>query len=263
MIRVLVADDHEGLRRGVVAHLNEQPGLAVTGEADNAHDVLSIVASQTFDTALIDLQMPPRAGAETALVGVDLIRQLRGRFGSLKILAYSGFLDLEDSCVGAGADRFLDKGADLGDLVVQIRRLAIGLNTESRPRRKTGRTVHQEVAQYCQSEVGGPDCKAPWDVARLLEALNLRLFDYQLSIATLLADCGITDKNVSTRFRFFVGRSPRQYVSWHRLRLAERLLCQTSATCSEIAFGCGFSSESSFSSFFRRHIGKRPSETRG
>jgi DNA-binding NarL/FixJ family response regulator len=56
-IRILLADDHEIVRQGLKALL-EQKGYQVVGEASNGHEALKMAAKIQFDVAVFDLTMP-------------------------------------------------------------------------------------------------------------------------------------------------------------------------------------------------------------
>ena len=62
MIRVLVADDHAVVRRGVIQILSEEPDLVPVGEASTAREVLQAVQKDDYDVVLLDIAMPGGGG---------------------------------------------------------------------------------------------------------------------------------------------------------------------------------------------------------
>lgn len=63
-IRIVIADDHEIVRKGVRKVLDEQPDMEVVGEAADGLDAVDKVRSLLPDVALIDIGMPLRSGLE-------------------------------------------------------------------------------------------------------------------------------------------------------------------------------------------------------
>ena len=64
MIRVLVADDHAVVRRGVVQILDEAPDLVAAGEASSGRQVLQKVQENDYDVLVLDIGMPDGSGLE-------------------------------------------------------------------------------------------------------------------------------------------------------------------------------------------------------
>ena len=63
-LRVLIADDHELVRRGARAVLHSQPGLRVVGEAVNGRDAVEKAIKLKPDVAVLDISMPDLDGVE-------------------------------------------------------------------------------------------------------------------------------------------------------------------------------------------------------
>jgi len=69
-LRILIADDHEVVRRGVRVLLEAQPGWAVCGEAANGREAVAAAEREQPDVAVLDIGMPE-------LNGLDATRQIR------------------------------------------------------------------------------------------------------------------------------------------------------------------------------------------
>ena len=63
-IRVLVADDHPVVRKGLVQFFTEEAGFDVCAECDNGEDAIRSIEQTRPDVAVIDLRMPKRSGIE-------------------------------------------------------------------------------------------------------------------------------------------------------------------------------------------------------
>jgi len=120
-LRIMVADDHEVVRRGLRALLEAQPGWTVCAESSNGRDVLQKAAELRPDVIVLDIAMPNLNGLETT-------RQLLKTDPRTKIL----ILTLHDSeqvireVLAAGARGFLLKSDAARDLVAAVDALRQG-----------------------------------------------------------------------------------------------------------------------------------------
>jgi DNA-binding NarL/FixJ family response regulator len=105
-MRVVLADDHEVVRRGIRAIVNGHPPWTVCGEAENGQEAIDLVLELKPDLVVLDLSMPVMNG----LQATARIRQLAP---STKILVLSmhDSAQVEHGALAAGADAFLTKGA--------------------------------------------------------------------------------------------------------------------------------------------------------
>jgi DNA-binding NarL/FixJ family response regulator len=105
-MRVVLADDHEVVRRGIRAIVNGHPPWTVCGEAENGQEAIDLVLELKPDLVVLDLSMPVMNG----LQATARIRQLAP---STKILVLSmhDSAQVEQGALAAGADAFLTKGA--------------------------------------------------------------------------------------------------------------------------------------------------------
>lgn len=124
-ISVVVADDQELIRAGIVMLLAAQPDITVLGEAADGNRVLALVAEHSPDVVLMDLRMPGIDGIEaTRRLTADPVDPDR----PTRVLVLSTFAD-DDSvypALRAGAQGYLLKHAAPQDLPTAIRRVAAG-----------------------------------------------------------------------------------------------------------------------------------------
>ena len=66
MLRVLIADDHEAVRKGVCAILSSRKDLEVCGEAENGRDAIEKARELSPDVIIMDITMPVLSGFEAA-----------------------------------------------------------------------------------------------------------------------------------------------------------------------------------------------------
>lgn len=63
MIKVLIADDHHVVRRGLLFFLKTQKDIQIVGEATNGREAVELAATHRPDIILMDLVMPEKVGS--------------------------------------------------------------------------------------------------------------------------------------------------------------------------------------------------------
>lgn len=123
MIRVVVVDDHEVVRRGVSSVLGAEAGIEVVGEAAGAREALRIVSSCRPDVALVDLSLDGSPAS-----GLELCRRLCDLEHPPKVLVFSAALSalLVAEAVRHGAAGYVCKEADASELADLLRAVARG-----------------------------------------------------------------------------------------------------------------------------------------
>lgn len=121
MVRVLLVDDHEVVRAGLRALLDDADGFEVAGEAATAAEAIRRVGLGRPDVVLMDVRLPDGSG-------IDACRSIKARFPDVKVLILTSFADeaafLE--AAEAGASGFELKRADVSRLLEDLRLVARG-----------------------------------------------------------------------------------------------------------------------------------------
>ena len=81
-LRILIADDHDLMRRGIKGMLQSRPGWEVCGEAHNGREAVAKAQELKPDIAILDISMPD-------LNGVDAARKIRKESPNTEILILS------------------------------------------------------------------------------------------------------------------------------------------------------------------------------
>jgi two-component system, NarL family, invasion response regulator UvrY len=197
MIKVLVADDHAVVRRGLRQILSETPDILVAGEAATIPEVRRMVHEQRWDLVVLDLNMP--GGGGLALLA-DLRREIPGL--RVLILTVSQESQYAVRAIKAGAAGFLTKESAPEKLIEAVRKISTG-----------GRYVSAELAETLASLVAGESGGAPHE----------RLSDRELEIFKMLG-AGRTVSQVAQELGLSV-----KTVSTHRTRILKKLNMRTNA----------------------------------
>ncbi|MYL32486.1 response regulator [Pontibacillus yanchengensis] len=140
-IRILIADDHHVVRKGLVFFFRTQEDLEVVSEAANGREVLTAIEEQEIDVALLDVQMPIMDGVEAA-------RGIREKNQSIKILMLTSFSDYDSviPAIQAGANGYQLKDVEPDQLADAIRRVHKGESM-----------IDSKVASHLMNHVTGGD----------------------------------------------------------------------------------------------------------
>jgi two-component system response regulator NreC len=117
-MRILIADDNDMVRQGVIGLLSDESDCKVCGEAKNGSEAIQKARELLPDIVLLDISMP-------GMSGLDVARCLRQELPDVKLLVISQhdpFVMLP-RVIDAGGDGCLDKSRLATDLVATIKKL--------------------------------------------------------------------------------------------------------------------------------------------
>ena len=191
MIRILIADDHAILRRGLKEILVAEFKDAIFAEAGNAQEVLTNVRRQAWDLVILDITMPGRSG-------LDLLRDLKQLQPELPVLVLS--MHPEDQyakrVLRSGAAGYMNKETAPKELVTAIRKVLAG-----------GRYVSAALAEKLASDLSADSARLPHE----------RLSDREFEILRMIAS-GKTVSQIAEELHLSVTT-----VSTHRARILEKM----------------------------------------
>ncbi|HYY64547.1 MAG TPA: response regulator transcription factor, partial [Gaiellaceae bacterium] len=120
-IRVLVVDDHEVVRRGLLAFLGSEADLEVVGDAQGGAQALEELArldseGRRPNVVLMDLQMAPPDG-------IEVTRRIRARYDDVEVVALTSFGEEQRvrAALEAGASGYLLKDSDADEVAAAVR----------------------------------------------------------------------------------------------------------------------------------------------
>jgi len=120
-IRILVADDHPIMRRGLVEVINGQPAMRVVAEATTGREAIELFSKHAPDVALIDVRMPDEDG-------INVIEEIRSSFPAARIIVLTTAMgDVQIvRALRAGAFSYLLKSVVRNELIDTIQKVARG-----------------------------------------------------------------------------------------------------------------------------------------
>jgi len=181
-VRVLVADDHALVRKGLQQVIKEQAPDMVVGEAMDGEQVLDMVRREKWDVLVLDIGMPKRSGLE-------ILQELRATQPKLPVLILS--VHPEDQyairVLKAGAAGYLSKDSALDELVDAIRK-AIG----------GGRYVSASLAEKLALGLSGGLDKLPHETLSDREMTVLLKMGAGMSVGEIAEELTLSVKTVST-----------------------------------------------------------------
>jgi len=120
-LRILVVDDHEVVRRGLLALLGTQAGWEVVGEAANGPDAVKKVAQTMPDVVIMDITMPVMSGLDATRLIMETVPQTK-----VLIFTMHDSDQMMQTALEAGARGYVLKSNAASDLIAAIRALAKG-----------------------------------------------------------------------------------------------------------------------------------------
>jgi len=197
VIRILIADDHAILRRGLKEILVRELQDVFCGEAEDAQQVLAQVRNCEWDLVMLDITMPGRSG-------LDVLKDLRSMCPKLPVLVLSMHPEEQygKRVLKAGAWGYMNKKSAPEELIKAIRKLLAG-----------GQYVSPALAE-----------KLAWDLKR--DATRLAheiLSDREFEILRMIAS-GKTVTQIAGDLHLGVST-----VSTHRARILEKMHMTTTA----------------------------------
>lgn len=145
VIRVLIADDHPIVRRGIADLLATEDGIQVIGEVKNGREALEAARSLEPDIILMDLVMPE-------MDGIEAIRQIKAAQLDCRILVLTSFAtdDKVFPAIKAGALGYLIKDTGPDELIEAIRKV-----------HRNEPSLHPSIAQKLLTEISAAKGQPP------------------------------------------------------------------------------------------------------
>jgi len=204
MKRILIVDDHEVVRDGVKRIFDEQePGMAVFGEASNGPEALRLVREEAWDVVVLDLTLDDRSGLEV----LKELKQIRPKIPVL-ILSMHSEEQYARRAFKAGAAGYTTKDSPRAELVKAVNRVIEG-----------GRYVSPAMAEKLIVDIERGSDKPVHETLSDREFEVMRLIASGKTVGEIAELLSLSDKTIST----------------YRARLLEKMGMKTSAELTHYA----------------------------
>lgn len=212
-MRILIADDHGIVREGLRSLLAKEADMEVVGEAADGEAALQLAAELRPDVAIVDITMP-------RVNGIEVIRQLRDRAPSAKVIALSMHAEghIVRAALEAGALAYVLKTNLFDELRNALH--AVGQGARYLSPRVTDLVVHDWLTGQ-----QGPDAASPLELTSR-ERQIVQLTAEGKSVKEIAYHLGVSDKTIHA----------------NRRKLMEKLGLSTVAELTRYAIGAGLTS---------------------
>lgn len=177
-VRVVIADDHNVVRKGIRELLSDEADITVVGEARNGHEAVDLATALQPDVVVMDIAMPE-------LSGVEATRQIRAIVPGVRVLVLTAYADdpYIYSLLDAGATGYILKTAESREIVRAVRATAAGQSA-----------IDPAVAPRLIARITQPSSKGDTLTERELDVL--RLAARGLTNKQIGAELAISDRTV-------------------------------------------------------------------
>lgn len=182
MTRILIADDHDLIREGLRARLEDHPDLEVGGEARTIPELLKLIRAESWDLVIMDLGMPGGEGLET-------VQRIHASSPDLPIIVLSMHPEdeLARRLLRGGVSGYVEKGSAADELMLAVRAVLRGDHHVSR-----------ELASELAADLGREKVSALHETLSDREFQLLRLLGEGKSISGIADELTLSVKTVST-----------------------------------------------------------------
>ncbi|WP_132700517.1 UvrY/SirA/GacA family response regulator transcription factor [Reinekea marinisedimentorum] len=208
MVELIVVDDHDLVRFGLVRLLSDVEGIRVVADGDSGEAAVKLAKKHEPDVILMDVRMP-------GMDGIEATRKILRQFPDIKIIAVTACGDdpFPSRLLQAGASGYLTKGASTDEMLKAIKTVMAG-------QKYLTPSIAQKLALQSFSGSGNP--------------FN-DLSDREMQIATMICSCKkvqeisdklcLSPKTVNTyRYRVFEKLSVSSDVELTHLAIRHGLL---------------------------------------
>ena len=182
MKKILLADDHNVVRKGLKQILTDEFGQVEFGEANNGAEAHRMVKEGAWDILILDINMPGRNG-------LDVLKQIKDEKITVPVLVLSMHPE-EQIAIRAlriGASGYLTKDTADQELVIAVKKILSGR-----------KYITPSLAEQMASQLENPEEKAPHEFLSDREYQTLLLFARGKTVSQVAAELSLSVPTIST-----------------------------------------------------------------
>ena len=245
MLRVLIVEDEEFIRRGLLCTIDwTGMGCVVVGDASDGKEGLELLRTERPDVVLTDIRMPRMDG-----IAMAERAQEEGILPQIIFLTSYAEFDYAKKAIALHAADYLLKPVDEQELVILMRRLA-----------------KERTAQEADLFEGGIDWRRYFEDAALnpyvRHAMERIRADYRkrLSIEAIAEEAGVSASYLSRKLKEATGQTFLEFLTRERLQNAIAQLASGRYRVYEVAEENGFGDYKNFCTVFKKYMKSSPRE---
>ncbi|WP_340110727.1 hybrid sensor histidine kinase/response regulator transcription factor [Maribellus mangrovi] len=245
-MKVIIVEDNEYLREFLKTAMEPQFQVYLAEDGVQAWDMIQ---KQTPDLVVSDIVMPN-------MDGFELCRKIKSTYETshLPIILLTSLAGKAEQLqgLGLGADDYLTKPFDVSILQQRIRSL---INNREIIREKALKLIRRgEETAIVENELNDKFLKS------MIEVVHENMANAQFSKNDFAAAMNVSPSLLYKKIKSLTDQSPTDFIKNVRLNHALELLKAKELSITEVSEECGFASVGYFSTVFRKHFGKSPTQ---
>lgn len=180
--KILIADDHEIFRRGVMQVFSELPVKVEVDEASNGQEVIEKMWRNDYSAVVLDISMPGRNG-------LDVLKQIKSHKPDLHVLILSMYPEEQFAVrsLKAGADGYLTKATSPDEMIIALQKILKGK-----------KYISSSLADKLACYVGSENMDAPHEALSDREYEVMCMTAAGKSVKQIAMELSLSDKTIST-----------------------------------------------------------------
>ena len=190
IIRVILADDHAVVRKGIREFLSDAGDIQVVAEASDGEEATQLIERHRPDVAVLDIQMPKHTG-------IDVCRHIRAQRWPVGVLILTAFDDdpYIMAALQAGANGYVLKTADADEIAQAVRDVREGKSA-----------LDPVIARKLMAQLAGRTGERPVESLTPREAEVIKLAARGYTNKAIAAHLSISDRTVQGHLANIFGK---------------------------------------------------------
>ncbi|SFO05970.1 response regulator transcription factor [Proteiniclasticum ruminis] len=249
MIRVLIVEDEEFIRKGLVHTMDWlKMDCLVVGEAENGEEGYEKILQMKPDLVLTDIRMPK-------LDGITMIEKAKKveKFHSILLTSYAEF-EYAKRAITVDVSSYLLKPVSEKELEEAVERVRMDLRQYKNPKEEEKNPLLREM-----EEIMAQGSATNYYVVETIKAIT-KEYGSRISIETVSSQLGVSPSYLSRKFKEVTGKTFLEVLHEYRIIQSAKLLATGKYRVGEVADLSGFSDYKHFYSVFKKYTGIAPTE---